>query len=297
MAKAQPKASLFNAPGFSFADGVLTVKHGGAVAITEGSDGSWSYTQGANTYVITSAEVDQIATINVANGGTTLQLSVNALVGDSFTFTGKGDVEVNGLSFTTADQAANYKFEPNVNLDSFIAGELGPAQTDVAGALDALTDMFGQTNAFRLLWDFVDDNYSYYNTPINTVGVELGLAYAEYLQAGGAPITDIAKYAPDGADAGTAPDRAQKMHDNLLGNLDINSIVDKFFDGNSANGSANVPDGYATNGSNATPDEATGQALIDAIVNAGLAGRPYYGGYEGTDPGPTIAFDYAHGLI
>jgi len=128
--------------------------------------------------------------------------------------------------------------------------------------------------------------------------VELGIEYAEYLQNGGTALTGVvAKYAPDGTDAGTNPDRLQSMHDNVLGNLDINSIIDKFFDGNAANGTPSTPPGYAGGGSNATPDEATGQRLLDAVFGADLDGRPYYSGNEGANAEPTIAWDVAHGLI
>jgi hypothetical protein len=168
--------------------------------------------------------------------------------------------------------------------------------------VDHLTVDGQKAGVFELLWDYVDDHYSYYNTEINGVGVELGLAYANYLQHGGAALTDVvAKYTPDGADAGTNPDRVQSMHDNLLGNLDIASIVDKFFDGNSGNGSADVPSGYPANGSNGgsngTADETLGQQLIDAVVAAHLDGRPIYSGNEGANYTPTYNFDVSHGLL
>jgi hypothetical protein len=64
---------------------------------------------------------------------------------------------------------------------------------------------------------------------------------------------------------------------------------------------ANTPDGYAegrsSGGSNGTANELTGQALLDAVFAAGLEGRPYYGGYEGSSPALTIAWDTAHGLL
>ena len=39
--------------------------------------------------------------------------------------------------------------------------------------------------ATAIVWDYIDDNYSYYNNAINEAAVRLGLAYADYLQAGG----------------------------------------------------------------------------------------------------------------
>lgn len=211
-----------------------------------------------------------------------------------------GITVIEGLTFTEADEAGNFKFEPSQNLDSMLAQML--STYGVEGTLQRLEVAGDPTGDFKLIWDYIDDNYSYYNTVINTYGVQLGLEYAEYLQKGGTPMTGVvAKYAPDGADAGTAPDRLQSMHDNILGNLDINSIIDKFFDGNAGNGSPNTPPGYFTGGSNGPPngtaDEVTGQKLIDAVFAADLDGRPYYGGYEGTNPAPTVAWDMAHGLL
>lgn len=211
-----------------------------------------------------------------------------------------GITVIEGLTFTEADDAANFRFEPSQNLDSMLSQML--STYGVAGTLQRLEVAGDPTGDFKLIWDYIDDNYSYYNTTINRYGVELGLEYAKYLQNGGTALTGVvAKYAPDGGDAGTAPDRLQSMHDNILGNLDINSIVDKFFDGNAGNGAPNTPPGYAPGGSNGgfngTADEVTGQALLDAVFAADLDGRPYYGGYEGTDPAPTVAWDAAHGLI
>lgn len=211
-----------------------------------------------------------------------------------------GITVLQGVTFTEADEAANARFEPNQNHDALIASML--SQYGVEGTLQRLEVAGDPTGDFKLIWDYIDDNYSYYNTTINKYGVELALEYAEYLQKGGDPLTGVvAKYAPDGADAGTNPDRLQSMHDNILGNLDINSIIDKFFDGNAANGAPNVPPGYAAGGSNGgsngTADEVTGQALLDAVFAADLDGRPYYGGYEGTNAQPTILWDASHGLI
>ena len=207
-----------------------------------------------------------------------------------------GITVLTGVTFTEADDAANFKFEPNQNHDALLASML--SQYGVAGTLQRLEVAGDPTGDFKLIWDYIDDNYSYYNTTINAYAVELGLEYAKYLRNGGTPLDGVtAKYIPDGADAGTAPDRVQSMHDNILGNLDINSIIDKFFDGDSSNGAPNAP-GYFTGGSNGgsngTAAEAVGQALIDAVFAADLDGRPYSGGYEGTSPAATLAWDAVH---
>ncbi|HEY0147864.1 MAG TPA: hypothetical protein VGB70_02555 [Allosphingosinicella sp.] len=211
-----------------------------------------------------------------------------------------GITVVEGLTFTEADDAANFKFEPSQNMDSLLAQML--ADYGVKGTLQRLEVAGDPAGDFKLIWDYIDDNYSYYNTTINTYGVELAIEYAAYLKNGGTPLTGvIAKYTPDGGDAGSNPDRLQSMHDNILGNLDINSIVDKFFDGSAANGAPNLPAGYAAGGSNGgsngTADEATGQKLLDAVFAADLEDRPYYSGSEGADAGPTILWDSQHGLL
>lgn len=206
-----------------------------------------------------------------------------------------GITVLEGVTFTEADDAANFRFEPSANYDALIGGML--ASYGVEGTLQRLEVAGDPTGDFKLIWDYIDDNYSYYNTTINKYGVDLAIEYAEYLRGGGEALTGVvAKYSPDGGDAGSNPDRLQSLHDNILGNLDVNSIIDKFFDGNAANGSPNAP-GYGTGGSNAAPDEATGQALLDAVFAADLDGRPYYSGSEGANAQPTILWDMAHGLL
>ncbi|HZF93783.1 MAG TPA: hypothetical protein VEZ20_02815 [Allosphingosinicella sp.] len=207
---------------------------------------------------------------------------------------------IDNLTFTAADKASNFKFEPSQNHDALLKEML--STYGVEGTIQRLDVAGDPTGDFKLIWDYIDDNYSYYNTTINKYAVELAIEYAEYLQNGGTALTGVvAKYVPDGPDAGTNPDRLQSMHDNILGNLDINSIIDKFFDGNAANGSPSTPPGYAAGGSNGggngTADEVTGQRLLDAVFGADLDGRPYYSGSEGANAEPTIAWDVAHGLI
>jgi hypothetical protein len=234
-------------------------------------------------------------------GGQNTNVATSDFLGVShFDFSKAEHLNLSGISFNTADKTADHKFEPTVNVDNFLHDLID--QKGAAGAIDALTVNGNQADAFKLIWDYIDDHYSYYNPQINAVGVELGLKYADYLEHGGKPLTDvIVKFIPDGPDAGTNPDRVQSLHDNLLGNLDINSIVDKFFDGNHANGFANVPAGYPTDGSNGgsngIANEALGQHLIDEVVSANLVGRPYYGGYEGTDQSASHNWDVSHGLL
>ena len=136
----------------------------------------------------------------------------------------------------TADVAGDHKFELDQNIDSQIASLLAATPSDLhavlLGVQAALGHAAGFGDAIAAVWDYVDDHYSYYDTTINAVGVRLGIEYADYVRNGGEPLTGIiVKFTPDGVDAGTAPDRVQSLHDNLLGNLDAASINDKFLPG------------------------------------------------------------------
>ena len=188
----------------------------------------------------------------------------------------------------TADVAADHKFEPNQNVDATIAAALATDPRDMTALLSAvqaeLPAEAGIADAIAAVWDYVDDNYSYYNNDINALAVRIGLAYADYLEAGGRPLLDVvAKFTPDGGDPGTDPDRLQSLHDNLLGNLHQSSLMDKLL-------------GHGSGGSNASPDPLLYDELYQAIIDAGLDGRPIYSGEEGV-ANDALAFDIAHGLV
>ena len=182
-------------------------------------------------------------------------------------------IPVNGIGFVDADAAFDFKFEPTADLSALVSGLI--AERGVTGALDALGS---GSDAFKLVWDELDDNYTYYNTNVNDAFIDLGIAYADYLTDGGDRLLDVVKYAPDGADADLAAERLQTLHDNILGNFDELSIVDKF---------------------GAAADD-----IFERITDAGYGdmlgelgnyadGRPIYGGYDHQDPAATIAFDQA----
>jgi len=195
----------------------------------------------------------------------------------------------------TADVAGDHRFEIDQNIDSQIAALLAATPSDLhavlLGVQAALGHAAGFADAIAGVWDYVDDHYGYYDTAINAVGVRLGIEYAKYLQSGGEPLTGIiVKYTPDGADAGSAPDRVQSLHDNLLGNLHEASIDDKFLPGGA---------GGSNGGLNGTPDVPLHDALIAEINAAGLSGRPIYSGDQGADPSAAQAWawDASHGLL
>ena len=183
-------------------------------------------------------------------------------------------IPVNGIGFVEADAAFDFKFEPTADLGALVSGLI--AERGVTGALDALGS---GSDAFKLVWDELDDNYTYYNTNVNDAFIDLGIAYADYLVAGGDQLSSVVKYAPDnGTDADSIPERLQTLHDNILGNFDELSIVDKF--------------------------GAAAEDIFERITDAGYGdmlgelgnyadGRPIYGGYDHQDPAATIAFDQA----
>ena len=170
-------------------------------------------------------------------------------------------IPVTGIDFVTADAATNYRFEPTANVDPLISALI--AARGVAGTVSALG---GNADAFRLVWDFLDDNYTYYNTGVNHGFVDLAIAYGDYLKGGGQEILDIVKYAPDSAgDNNTLPDRAQTMHDNILGNLHEASIADKF---------------GALAGDIFHQIQDAGYGAFLGVIGDYSDGRTYYGGYD-----------------
>ena len=183
---------------------------------------------------------------------------------------------------------AGHSFEPATNVDGTISVGLYAAnsRTDMDALLAtvqaALPAGATTADAIASVWDYIDDVYStppgglhYYDVPLNKASVLLALSYAHYLQGGGLPLTDIvAKFQADGGDVDTLPDRSQPLHENILGALDLPSIDDKF-----------------------SPNPATHDAIIQQITDAGLLGRPIYGGYEGTDGSAARTWDQDHGLV
>jgi hypothetical protein len=190
-------------------------------------------------------------------------------------FQANGGVNLTGISFTGADAALESKFEPKQNLDSIIVELL--SERGVEGAIDALTINGGKGDAFKAVWDYLDDNYStygnYYNETVNEAFIRLGLKYVEYLRKGGEPLDDvIGKYAADGSDEGTNPDRVQSIHDNLLGNFNKTDFDSRFPVGTELRAElwAEIVEAEATN----------------------LYDRPLYNGYE-WQTAPT-AWDVQH---
>ena len=160
-----------------------------------------------------------------------------------------GTLDILGdFSFSQAGAAGSY--ESGVNLDDLLGTAI---QANGAGAVAANLTLNGsKADAFQQIWDYLDDAYvagqNYYNLDLNENFVRLGIEYANYLENGGAPLTDVtAKFSADGSDADLIPERAQSMHDNLLGNLWKSSLERRRFDDAlEAELLDLIPDGYET---------------------------------------------------
>ena len=198
---------------------------------------------------------------------------------------GRGKVDIQGITFVEAgdNPAIINGFEPSRNLDSVIASLIGPSGRNMDAALDRLTVNGNKADAFKLIWDYLDDAYvgaaNYYVTELNEAFVRLGVEYAQYLQDGGVPLTDVVvKYVPDNAsDSNDTPERLQSMHDNLLGNFNATDFNSRF--------------------TGALRDQ-----LVDYLDSQDLSDlltRPVFSGSDDVagDALDTIAWDVEHGYL
>ena len=192
----------------------------------------------------------------------------------------EANVEVNSV-FELEPKAA---LETQITNNNIVTDALTGLLTVPAGlsvALETTRTGLGldYLTALTVVWDFLDDRYVSHGPneiQINEAFVRLGVEYAAYLKAGGAPLLDItAKFAADGNSNGT-PDREQSLHDNLLGNLGAGPLLGRF-------------------GSDSTLHD----ELTDLIgqVDANLLNRPFYSGNESATAAASAvqAWDLAHG--
>lgn len=193
---------------------------------------------------------------------------------------------LDSLTFNPHDGVS--KFEPSLGaaLDSYVAKFTGDGELN-DDEFEQIVDLVGSTeDAIKLVWDWVDDSYSYYVEAVNSVGVDIGIIYAKHLLSGGARIDDIVKHELDNNDEGTVPQRLQTMHHNLLTNLDELSIVDKF------GREENDPDLFTVGDIQARLEAAGLIGIWGTIgVYKDASERPTYGGYEGTTPDAAEAWD------
>ncbi|HRF10252.1 MAG TPA: VCBS domain-containing protein, partial [Xanthobacteraceae bacterium] len=261
------------------------------------SSGKW-------TYVLDPAAADALAAGDSVNEVFTVRVTDDHGAFDTttvtITVTGSNDAPVisgstgasfgaSGLTgFVEADAALDHKFEPDDNLDGVIA-PLMVSGMDMSSVLDQVQTALGtgatRAQAIAQVWDYIDDHGGYYNNLLNEASARLAVEYAKYLQAGGTPLLDVvAKYAPDGTDLGSLPDRLQSLHDNLLGNVHGASLIDKMLG--------------AGQGSNTDPIADVYQNILSLLAANGLSGlldRPIYSGNEGV-ANDALAWDQSHGF-
>src|SRR5688572_30252527 len=127
---------------------------------------------GGHATVLTAQEWASVHTFDLVKAETDLKVNASILVGK--TITGNGDLEIGALAFTQASAAGG--FETSVNLDTAIGSML--MTRGVEATLDSLTVNGTKADAFKLLWDYLDDAYvagnNYYNLPLNENFVRLG---------------------------------------------------------------------------------------------------------------------------
>ena len=225
-------------------------------------------------------------------------LSIDVTGADDLTITsGSADAEgsvseVPGLiDILPADLAADGKVEAGIDLDTEIGNLIASNPSDMPAVIAAVEALLpagsGFLEAVAVLWDYLDENYGYYNNSGNVAFALLGIEYAIHLQGGGTPLTGIAaKYAPDNGDADTLPQRMQGMHDNLLGNLSGGALADRLL-------------GVGSGGSNPNPVPAEYAAILQLLADNGLSDlltRPYFSGNQGATNN-ALPFDIGLGLL
>lgn len=187
-----------------------------------------------------------------------------------------GALDITG-SFGFTDAFVTGFFDATVDFDTLLGSAISANGVGTVAA--NLTLNGSKSDAIKALWDYLDESYvssGYYNQDINESFVRLGIEYVNYLEAGGEPLTDVvAKYTPDGSDADTNPERAQSMHDNLLGNL-WNPVLSDRFSSNSEL-----------------------LAELQSLIPGEYLGRPTFDGNDGSFGGDkhdaVRAFDYEKG--
>ncbi|MGJ3230757.1 MAG: calcium-binding protein [Oceanicaulis sp.] len=148
---------------------------------------------------------------------------------------------------------------------------------DTTGAFEETLTKFDAAYGFTL--DSSSATMGQLALAVNTLFVELGNAYVDWLDAGNPPILDIAK------DRGGAPAPGQTFHDNILGNLGDGPISDRF---GSSDPADNVDiDGNGIGDLNPEPRSLEAQEFGD---------RPYVSGNTTANMADALAWDLEHGV-
>jgi T1SS-143 domain-containing protein len=258
---------------------------------------------GSSVQIVPGTTFDSLAVGQTA----TLEIPYTVTDGDqdsvtrtvSVTITGANDApEISAASVTAtvlepADVAgiveagAGGGLEPVVALSGAALTLVNGLQSgvDAASFATAFAAVLAQTGgnqalAIATLWDALDDAYGAAGPNqinINESFTRLGMLYAEYLQDGGMPLTEVtAKFTADNNNDGI-PQRQQSLHDNLLGNLTAAALQQRY----------------------AVADPTLHAELTAAItaIDTDLLTRPYFEGSQGQSDSAVRAWDLANGFI
>lgn len=219
--------SLFDLTPFTIVEGVLTLTLDGPYTILPAADGAAALRLLGASHILSATELDGIRGVVVENG-VTLEIASDVLDGRTIAFTGKnggaGAVNISGVTVTQATIGTPVAIDVDLRGISF--GDGSPDVTVNGNVRDwilarwaVLDTAYGQiaqvggTDDTPLPETIVVPGATTVGEAkliVNTAFVKLAATYADYLEDGGAPLTDfIAK---------AAETRTQLIHDNLLGN-------------------------------------------------------------------------------
>ncbi len=229
---------LFDLTPFTLADGVLTLNLDGPYTISPAADGTAALRLLGASHILSASELNGIKGIAVEEG-VTLEIASSVLANRSIAFTGSdggaGKVNISGVTVTQATIQAPVGIDVDLRGISF--GDNAPDVTVNGNVRDwilarwtALDQAYGQLakaegGAGAPLPDAIvvpgAKTVGEATLIVNTAFVKLAAAYADYLEDGGAPLTDFIAKASE--------TRTQLIHDNLLGNGSSTAIDGREF--------------------------------------------------------------------
>ena len=201
----------FISPGpiAKFEDGVLTLTSSGSYTVEAVNGNMVTIALGERNFEFDATTLNEVI---LEQSGTQATVDATLLDGLIGKVSGEGTLNLN--NFVLAEALTEEPFTPlEVNAD--LDGIVFDAETTVNGS---------QSEWIQMRWSILDARYTnadYYAVDINQDFVLLGIEYIEYLASGGEPLTGLVAKS-------NSAGREQSMHDNLLGNIEITTINDRF---------------------------------------------------------------------
>ncbi|GHA32570.1 hypothetical protein GCM10007989_30840 [Devosia pacifica] len=233
-------------------DGVLTIQKAATLSTV---NGDWMLAAGNQSVTLTPDEVAEVTEIALTGASVQLNAHAAALHEKNLEVTGAGQLNITGLTIDEAEVGspleANYELEgviPNIEVPFLVNNS--------------------EADAIKAAWDIWDDQYvkareedsqeGYYVDEINAGMIETGIRYVGYLENGGEPFTDFG--------AKVTNSRDQSLHDNLLGNLNKDSLMGRNLpDDVETEFLERIPDDYEARPVFSGNDSAYGSATHDAV--------------------------------